>query len=68
MTTKWKAFVLLSLALNLVCFVVIAGVGERLVEAQEENLSLFIKLSSDQQSLRRELNQAAGRIGQGVSP
>lgn len=68
MTTKWKAFVLLSLTLNLVCFLVIVGIGERLVKAQKENLSLFQKLSSDQQLLRREFNQAAGRVHPRASP
>lgn len=58
MTKKWKAVVLVSLSLNLVCFLVIADVGERLVDAQLENLSLFMKLSSDQQALRRDLNAA----------
>jgi hypothetical protein len=67
MTMMWKIFVLLSITLNLVCFATIAGIGERLVEAQAENLSLFQKLSSDQQSLRRELNQAAAQFSDGGS-
>jgi hypothetical protein len=58
MTKRWKAVVLVSLSLNLVCFLVIADVGERLVNAQLENLSLFMKLSADQQALRRDLNAA----------
>jgi hypothetical protein len=58
MTKKWKAVILVSLSLNLVCFLVIADVGERLVDAQLENLSLFMKLSADQQALRRDLNAA----------
>ncbi|HEY7697062.1 MAG TPA: hypothetical protein VIE88_01535 [Vicinamibacteria bacterium] len=57
MSTLWKIVVILSLSLNLVCFGAIAQLGERIVEAQAENLSLFQKLSSDQQSLRREVNQ-----------
>jgi hypothetical protein len=67
MTTKWKIFVLLSLTLNLVCFATIASLGELLVQAQAENLSLFHKLSVDQQSLRRELNQAAAQFNGGGS-
>lgn len=58
MTKKWKAVVLLSLSLNLGCFVVVVDIGQRLVDAQLENLNLFLKLSSDQQALRRELNAA----------
>ena len=57
MSTLWKIVVILSFSLNLVCFGAIAQLGERLVEAQAENLSLFQKLSADQQSLRREVNQ-----------
>jgi len=67
MSTMWKVGLLLSLTLNLVCFAAIAGIGERLVEAQRENLSLFQKLSVDQQSLRRELNQAAAKFNGDVS-
>ncbi len=68
MTTKWKVFVLLSLSLNLVCFATIASIGEQLVEAQAENLNFFQKLSFDQQSLRRELNQAAAQFNGGSQP
>ena len=57
MSTLWKIIVILSLSLNLVCFGAIARLGEKLVEAQSENLSLFGKLSSDQQSLRREVGE-----------
>ena len=67
MTTMWKVFVLLSLSLNLVCFATIASIGERMVEAQAENLNFFQKLSFDQQSLRRELNQAAAHFNGGAS-
>jgi hypothetical protein len=56
MTNIWKLFVLLSLSLNVVCFTAIARIADDLVEAQAENLILFQKLSSDQQSLRRQVN------------
>jgi hypothetical protein len=36
------------------------------VEAQAKNLGLFQKLSVDQQSLRRELNQAAAQLSEGA--
>jgi hypothetical protein len=65
---KWKLFVLLSLSLNLVCLVSIARFGERLVEAQAENLILFQKLSSDQQSLRREVNQVSSQFHETGAP
>jgi hypothetical protein len=57
---------ILSLTLNLVCFATIATIGERLVEAEAENLSLFRKLSIDPQSLRRELNRAAAQLSEGA--
>jgi hypothetical protein len=65
MTKKWKAVVLFSLVLNLVCFLIIADVGERLVDAQLENLNLFLKLSADQQALRRDLNAAKATFNHG---
>jgi hypothetical protein len=68
MTMKWKLFVLLSLLLNLVSLISITRVGERLVEAQVENLALFQKLSSDQQSLRRQVNQGSPQSRQVGAP
>jgi len=71
-TSLWTATffrsigIILSLTLNLVCFAAIATIGERLVEAQAKNLGLFQKLSVDQQSLRRELNQAAAQLSEGA--
>jgi hypothetical protein len=56
-----------SLTLNLVCLAVIAGIGERFVAAQRENLSLFQKLRIDQQSLRRDLNHAAAQFNNEAS-
>lgn len=56
MSKKWKAVVILSLSLNLTCFVVISRMTEVFVDAQQENLGLFMQLSGDQQELRRELN------------
>lgn len=65
MSTMWKIVVVLSLLLNLVCFAEIASIGERLVDAQLENLDLFQKLSADQQTLRRQLNHTAAQINGG---
>lgn len=65
MTKKWKAVVLFSLSLNLVCLVVVVDLGNKLVDAQLENLNLFLKLSSDQQALRRELNAAKTTFDKG---
>jgi hypothetical protein len=60
-TRTWKVVVLLSLSLNLVCIVVITRMAEVFVDAQRENVGLFLQLSGDQQALRRELNaQRAG--------
>jgi len=58
MSKMWKATVVLSVALNLVCFVALAVMADALVDAQWENVSLFQQLSGDQQVLRRELNAA----------
>ena len=58
MSKMWKATVVLSVALNLVCFAAIAVMADALVDAQWENVSLFQQLSGDQQVLRRELNAA----------
>lgn len=64
MSKKWKAFILLSLSLNLVCFVSIASLSRSFVDAQLENLGLFLKLSADQQSLRREFNATRAKLQQ----
>lgn len=56
MSKTWKVVVMLSLSLNLVCLVVISRMTEVFVDAQQENLGLFMQLSDDQQALRRELN------------
>jgi hypothetical protein len=65
MSRVWKATVILSVALNLVCFVAIAKMSGALVAAESENLSLFQKLSRDQQALRRQLNEATARFEAG---
>ncbi len=62
MSKTWKATVVLSVALNLVCFVAIAVMAGALVDAQWKNISLFQQLSGDQQALRRELNAATARF------
>ncbi len=62
MSKTWKATVVLSVALNLVCFVAIAVMTGALLDAQGKNVSLFQKLSGDQQSLRRELDAATARF------
>ena len=65
MSKFWKAVVVLSVALNLVCFVAIARTSGALVDAQLENVSLFQQLSRDQQALRRQLNEATARFEAG---
>ncbi len=65
MSKTWKATVVLSVALNLVCFVAIAVMTGALLDAQWKNVSLFQQLSKDQQALRRELNAATARFEAG---
>ena len=62
MSKTWKATVVFSVALNVVCFVAIAVMAGALVDAQGENVNLFQRLSKDQQALRRELNAATARF------
>ena len=65
MSNVWKATVVFSVALNLVCLAAIAVMADALVDAQLENVSLFQKLSVDQQALRRQVNEAAARFEAG---
>jgi len=65
MSKTWKATVVLSVALNVVCFVAIAVMAGALMDAQWENVNLFQRLSKDQQALRRELNAATARFETG---
>ena len=62
MSKAWKATVVLSVALNFVCFAAIAIIVDALIDAQWENLGLFHQLSGDQQALRRELHAATARF------
>ena len=65
MTRAWKVTVVLSVSLNIACFVAIGGIAERLVDEQAANLKLFMQLSVDQQALRRALNEATARLESG---
>jgi hypothetical protein len=62
MSKTWETTVVVSVALNLVCFIAIAVMAGALVDAQWKNISLFQQLSVDQQTLRRELDAATARF------
>lgn len=62
MTKTWKAVVILSLSLNFFSFLAITRMSEAFIDAQRENLGLFLRISGDQQALRRELNQHRAEI------
>ena len=66
MSKAWKIVIVLSLSLNLVCLVVISRMTEVFVDAQQENLGLFMQLSGDQQALRRELNAHRAEVVEGL--
>lgn len=63
MTNFWKTVVIVSLSLNLACLVALSRMSDVFLDAQKENLGLFLQLSGDQQELRRELNAHRAESG-----